>query len=440
MMIRSILSSQSRRIIPLHTQPLVSRSLHSSYPRLQEPVKSQDATKSSPAPAPTPSAPTSKPEETKKLTLWEKVKHEANHYWDGTKLLGLETKVSFKLLLKSTAGYELTRREHKQLQRTVVDLVRLVPFSMFVLVPFAELLLPVALKLFPNMLPSTYESKLDKEKKIKRLRKTRGIVAEVLKDTVRVKLPSTVTEEQKADFKEFFRLVRSGTESPSREQLLRVARLFKDDTVLDNLQRPQLVAVSKYINASPIGTNQMLRFRIRYKLLKIKRDDRAIDYEGVGSLSTIELQAACASRGIKINGVPPHELRDDLSIWLTLRLKEKIPSTLLILSNAYTYGDIESKESLYSALESVLSSIPDELYHQAEADVSEDDVTNKQKLELIKEQEELIKTETKQEDESGTIIQVKDKINLDDADNQPDVTPTEAEAESESKKEQEEKK
>ena len=38
----------------------------------------------------------------------------------------------------------------------------------FVLVPFMELLLPVALKLFPNMLPSTFEDKLKKEEKLKR--------------------------------------------------------------------------------------------------------------------------------------------------------------------------------------------------------------------------------------------------------------------------------
>ena len=37
--------------------------------------------------------------------------------------------------------------------------MRLVPFAFFLIVPFMELLLPVALKLFPNMLPSTYESK-----------------------------------------------------------------------------------------------------------------------------------------------------------------------------------------------------------------------------------------------------------------------------------------
>jgi LETM1 and EF-hand domain-containing protein 1 len=50
----------------------------------------------------------------KKLTVWEKVKHEAQHYWDGTKLLGKEIKISFNLALKMAAGHELSRRENRQ--------------------------------------------------------------------------------------------------------------------------------------------------------------------------------------------------------------------------------------------------------------------------------------------------------------------------------------
>ncbi len=38
----------------------------------------------------------------------------------------------------------------------------------FVIVPFMEFLLPVALKLFPNMLPSQYEDKLKKEEELKK--------------------------------------------------------------------------------------------------------------------------------------------------------------------------------------------------------------------------------------------------------------------------------
>jgi LETM1-like protein len=50
----------------------------------------------------------------------------------------------------------------------MADVFRLVPFAVFVIVPFMEFLLPVALKLFPNMLPSTYEDKLKKEEELKK--------------------------------------------------------------------------------------------------------------------------------------------------------------------------------------------------------------------------------------------------------------------------------
>ena len=39
---------------------------------------------------------------------------------------------------------------------------RLVPFLVFIIIPFAEFLLPVALKLFPGMLPSTFEEEKDR--------------------------------------------------------------------------------------------------------------------------------------------------------------------------------------------------------------------------------------------------------------------------------------
>lgn len=55
-----------------------------------------------------------KAKEDAKLTVWQKVKHGAQHFWDGTKLLGVEIRISYKLALKMMAGYELSRREHRQ--------------------------------------------------------------------------------------------------------------------------------------------------------------------------------------------------------------------------------------------------------------------------------------------------------------------------------------
>ena len=52
--------------------------------------------------------------EKKKLTMGQKIKKEVQHYWDGTKLLATEVKISSRLALKMAGGDELTRREHRQ--------------------------------------------------------------------------------------------------------------------------------------------------------------------------------------------------------------------------------------------------------------------------------------------------------------------------------------
>lgn len=82
------------------------------------------------------------------------------HYWHGMKLLWTDTRISSKLLLKLINGKELSRREQRQLTRTTSDILKLVPFAVFVIVPFMEFLIPVLLKLFPNMLPSTFNGEM----------------------------------------------------------------------------------------------------------------------------------------------------------------------------------------------------------------------------------------------------------------------------------------
>lgn len=344
-------------------------------------------------------------EEKKKLTLGQKIKKEAQHYWDGTKLLATEARISTKLALKMAAGYELSRRESRQLQRTVQDIARLVPFSVFVLVPFAELLLPVALKLFPNMLPSTYEGQKSKDSKITTLRTTRKEVSNFLRNTLKeTGLPVSQANAQKDEFTQFFKKVRATGEAPTPEDVIKVCKIFKDDVTLDNLSRPQLVGMCRYMNLNTFGTDGMLRYQVRHRMRQIKRDDRAISFEGVDSLSVPELQVACLSRGLRTHGVSPGRLRDDLQSWLDLRLQHGVPSTLLVLSNAYNYA--QGKETEFNtqieALTGVLSSIPEELFHEIELEVhnAEGAATNKQRLEVIKEQQELIEEENEQDNEN----------------------------------------
>lgn len=78
----------------------------------------------------------------------------------------------------------MTRRERKQLLRTSSDLFRLIPFSMFLIIPLMEFALPFALKIFPNLLPSTFQDSLKAEENMKRELQSRIAMAKFFQEYV----------------------------------------------------------------------------------------------------------------------------------------------------------------------------------------------------------------------------------------------------------------
>ncbi|BGP13998.1 hypothetical protein JCM10213_005584 [Rhodosporidiobolus nylandii] len=345
--------------------------------------------------------------------IWAVVKKEALHYWHGSKLLAKEVRISSRLLRRLIVGKKLTRREHRQLKRTTTDLLRLVPFAFFVIVPFMELLLPVALKLFPNMLPSTFTDKFKEDEKKRKLLKVRLEMAKFLQETIRESgVKSSDKIKQSEEFKEFFRKVRSTGESPSTEEVVRVARLFEDDLTLENLSRPQLVSMCRYMNLNAFGTDIFLRFTIRNRMQKIKEDDKVIESEGLDALSFAELQSACQSRGIRTLGVSEDHLRSELSQWVDLHLHHGLSGTLLILSKAFGFNrgpgaEAEGGDEIMRSLKDTLASLPDNLVNEAELEVSSDSASYKQRLEVLQQQEELIEDEEEQEAKEAEARRVK---------------------------------
>ncbi|KAF9053610.1 LETM1-domain-containing protein [Hymenopellis radicata] len=335
--------------------------------------------------------------------IWKKVKHEAQHYWHGSKLLVSEVRISARLQWKILHGETLTRRERRQLRRTTTDLLRLIPFAVFVIVPFMELLLPVALKLFPNMLPSTFEDKFAAQEKERKLLRSRLEMAKFLQETLRESgLKANAHIVGSEEFKEFFRKVRSTGESPSATDIINVAKLFDDDLTLDNLSRPQLVSMCRYMGLNAFGTDNFLRGAIRSRLLHLRRDDNLIESEGVDELSTSELQAACQSRGIRTGGISPARLREELATWISLHLHNRVSGVLLVLGRAFNFDrkpgdDEDGKTNVIKSLESVLSGLPDNLLNEAELEVDSEKASYKQKLEVLQQQEELIEDEEEQE-------------------------------------------
>jgi hypothetical protein len=88
-------------------------------PRFQSTSITTDS--SSPPPSPNPKAPkNTKSAEPVISRAWKKVKHEAQHYWHGSKLLAKEVRISARLQRKILQGETLTRRERRQVRRTSV--------------------------------------------------------------------------------------------------------------------------------------------------------------------------------------------------------------------------------------------------------------------------------------------------------------------------------
>lgn len=271
------------------------------------------------------------------------VKEEAHHYWVGFKLLAFDVRVASGLAFKAVKGNQLTRRERRQLTRTTADMFRLVPMIIILLIPFLELALPLLLKLFPNMLPSTFEDKLKKEEEVKKRLVVKMEVAKFLQDTVAemakdIKAKRTGdTSANAAELYAFVNRVRAGAEV-SNAELVKFASLFNDELTLDNLDRVQLVSMCQLLNIPPFGTDGFLKNRLRSNLDAIKQDDLMIKAEGLDSLTDDELRTACKARGLKAaygEGAASY-MRKQMQNWLELSLNHGLPSSLLLLSRAFT--------------------------------------------------------------------------------------------------------
>ncbi|EFJ11458.1 hypothetical protein SELMODRAFT_41218, partial [Selaginella moellendorffii] len=331
-----------------------------------------------------------------KIKGWSKsLKETLQHYWLGTKLLWVDVRISSRLLLKLLRGQTLSRRERKQLTRTAADIFRLVPFAVFIIVPFMEFLLPVFLKVFPNMLPSTFQDKMKEQEKLKKRLNARMEYARFLQETVEemakeVKTKSNSSDVQRTaeDLTEFLVKVRTGRRV-SNEDILAFAKFFNDELTLDNISRPRLLNMCKYMGIQAYGTDAYLRYSLRQKLARIKADDIMIQTEGIDSLSEPELVSACRERGIlEITSVD--ELKQQLRNWLDLSLNHALPSSLLILSRAFLSGNLKLEE----AVQATLLSLPDEVVESVGVTVlpSEDALEERlRKIEYLQSQEEFIK-------------------------------------------------
>lgn len=337
-----------------------------------------------------------------KKSLRTRIWEEIVHYYHGFRLLFIDINICRKLLWRVLNGKTLTRRENKLLVRTTSDVFRLIPFSVFIIVPFMELALPLFIKFFPGMLPSTFQTSKEREDKLKQALQVRLEMAKFLQktlDEMTVQHKEHKSEEAK-QFELFFQKIKDPNEHVSNDEIIKFAKRFEDEITLDSLSREQLVALCRVLEVNTVGTTNLLRFQLRLKLRSLATDDRVIAREGVNSLDLWELQQACKARGMRAYGLTKERMQTQLQEWIDLSLNEKVPPTLLLLSRAITISD----DSITTdKLKETLRVLPDSLANQTKAAIGEREgkIDNKVKLEIIKEEVRKIQEEREEEREEA---------------------------------------
>jgi len=316
------------------------------------------------------------------------------HFWAASKLLAADVRGSWKIVKRLSKGKTLTRRERHFLIGTGSDLARLVPFSLFLLIPFMEFALPFALKLFPNMLPSQFQDAMKAEEDLKRQLKVKIELAKYLRDVVEekarvLKNSSSAGEAVRADAEAltgFLAAIRDGKRVDPAD-VNRFARLFSDEITLEGAVRPQLVAMCKYMGLSPYGADPFLRYKIRSRLNSIAKDDMQIQWEGgVDRLTEDEVARACRDRGIRTVGISPRWRARQLKEWLEMSQSREIPASLMILSRAFLFSDVSE----------ALGSLPDGVIDDVKSK-SAGELTSAERLEEVRRQRKLIEAEEERE-------------------------------------------
>ncbi len=298
-------------------------------------------------------------------------------YLLGTKLLWKDIKTAKSILKSMLRGNGLSRRERKQLLRTSTDIIRMIPLAIFLVVPFMELLLPFALRMYPNLLPSTFQSALKEEEDMKRQLRMRLAMAGFLQEMVteiaaaKAKREQSNTDEGSLEdsvadmfkLQTFVEKVKMGR--VDNQDITRFARAFKDELTLENSNRGQLANMCMYMGLPPFGSDAFLRFQLRSHLRSVTQDDQRILWEGLYTLDKKELQEACRERGMRATGLTKEGYRRQMQQWLDLSITKQIPISLLIMSRAFTLDAPDPDQALAQTINAMDGDVVTEVLIEA---------------------------------------------------------------------------
>lgn len=220
--------------------------------------------------------------------------------------------------------------ESIKMKQVKTDFIKFIPFSVFIIVPGAELLLPAWLMIFPNSIPSQFLSDDARKKQFNMQMEKRSAAAEKLKYILPkyvydLEKDPNVAEGDKKRLRELKHAFRSKNLLPT--DLLQFRDLFTKYIQLKHFSPTALLHMAHFMGLTPVTglntLNNILRvFKVKIPLeapgvkiltrmvltreLKLyfnqlRKEDELMSFEQVEKFKPENLDYICYRRGIEIN-------------------------------------------------------------------------------------------------------------------------------------------
>lgn len=297
---------------------------------------------------------------------------------NGCKLLYNDTKFLFsKKYAYIFYGEEYSISATKSIQRTSADLLKMIPFSFFIVVPFAELLLPACLYLFPNIVPSTFLNQSKQEAVWNTLISARKGYAD--------KLHSFMLEKGKEmnspELMPFLHEIRFRTNRIDRKQLIQNKEMLSKYLKFGNMDSDELINTCRFLGLEPWTGFQtfnkvvmtllskilsffhisfpreynpkrfpfsqikrnIVMIQLRKRLKQIRSEDFELLGENIETLDLSVLRTLCRERAIDTDLNTEQQMRQQLKSWVRDSTypspKGLIPSEFLVFPQIFAYLD-----------------------------------------------------------------------------------------------------
>jgi len=265
-----------------------------------------------------------------------------NHFRQGAKVFYSNLKYVYGSVYPLVrSGKPLERKDLLLFQKTKSDALRLIPFGIYFTIPGSALLLPVVIKLVPQIIPSPFWTAKDRERMELKKEKRASDSALELQRLVTMRVQSLIenpsstplTSDQLKTLPLFMKNIAPRLASGdvlSLDDLNSIRCLFEGPLSLKALEKEhsQILGVLAKVHdiGGSIGSwfiSVLARFHAGFfaKILRRKgeailRDDALIRTSP--PLTEDETRETCSERGIKSFGVPHSLSQRHLQMWLLL--------------------------------------------------------------------------------------------------------------------------